>query len=216
MEFEKFIYIVNLLGVIAFAASGVFKGIKYDQDFFGVSMLGIVTSVGGGITRDVLLNRIPLVLINPQDVYLAIITTACIYLPFFLFKDKIRAQFDAKKQMVDKLINIVLITNALGLSLYIYVGARIAMDFNLNTFGIVMMATITAVGGGVIRDILANEIPFILKEDIYALLAVIGGFLYKILIIDFSFTNIQAFIVLFPLILVIRLIVIIKKINLPR
>ena len=79
-----------------------------------------------------------------------------------------------------------------------------------------MMATVTAVGGGVIRDIMSNESPIILKEDIYAVLCVIGGFLYKYMIIDLSIDKIRTTIILFSLVLIIRLIVIFKKLNLPK
>ena len=90
MEFSSFLYISNLIGVIAFAASGVFKGIKHDNDIFGVTLLAIVTAVGGGITRDIMLNIIPNAIINPSDIYLAIITALVIYLPYLFFKKKIK------------------------------------------------------------------------------------------------------------------------------
>lgn len=88
MDFKTFIYLANLLGIISFALSGIFKGIKHDHDLFGVTLLAIITSVGGGVMRDILLNKIPTAIINPQDIYVAIIVTLFIYTPYLLFKPK--------------------------------------------------------------------------------------------------------------------------------
>ncbi|WP_314010214.1 TRIC cation channel family protein [Pseudostreptobacillus hongkongensis] len=215
MDFETFLYIANFFGVLSFAASGVFKGIKHNYDIFGISILAIATAVGGGITRDVMLNNIPNAIVNPHDIYLSIITTLIIYLPYFLFKNKFKNLL-TRQELVNKIKLLVLIFDAVGLSIFIYLGANIAINNNLNTLGIIMMATVTAVGGGVIRDIMSNESPIILKEDIYAVLCVIGGFLYKYMIIDLSIDKIRTTIILFSLVLIIRLIVIFKKLNLPK
>nr|DAD97277.1 MAG TPA: putative membrane protein [Phage sp. ctWVj20] len=215
MEFSTFLYISNFIGVIAFAASGVFKGIKHDNDIFGVTLLAIVTAVGGGITRDIMLNMIPNAIVNPSDIYLAIITALIIYLPYLFFKKKIR-DLMTKREFVETSKTLVLICDAIGLAIFIYIGADKALSQNLNAIAVVIMATVTAVGGGVIRDILANETPFILKEDIYAVLCVIGGYLYKYLIIDLKFKEIETTIFIFSFVLFIRLIVIFKKLNLPK
>ena len=215
MEFSSFLYISNLIGVIAFAASGVFKGIKHDNDIFGVTLLAIVTAVGGGITRDIMLNIIPNAIINPSDIYLAIITALVIYLPYLFFKKKIK-DLMTKKEFVETSKTLVLICDAIGLAIFIYIGADKALSLNLNAIAVVIMATVTAVGGGVIRDILANETPFILKEDIYAVLCVVGGYLYNYFIIDLKFKEIETTIFIFSFVLLIRLIVIFKKLNLPK
>ncbi len=215
MEFSTFLYISNFIGVIAFAASGVFKGIKHDNDIFGVTLLAIVTAVGGGITRDIMLNMIPNAIVNSSDIYLAIITALIIYLPYLFFKKRIR-DLMTKREFVETSKTLVLICDAIGLAIFIYIGADKALSQNLNAIAVVIMATVTAVGGGVIRDILANETPFILKEDIYAVLCVIGGYLYKYLIIDLKFKEIETTIFIFSFVLFIRLIVIFKKLNLPK
>ena len=215
MEFSSFLYISNLIGVIAFAASGVFKGIKHDNDIFGVTLLAIVTAVGGGITRDIMLNIIPNAIINPSDIYLAIITALVIYLPYLFFKKKIK-DLMTKKEFVETSKTLVLICDAIGLAIFIYIGADKALSLNLNAIAVVIMATVTAVGGGVIRDILANETPFILKEDIYDVLCVAGGYLYNYFIINLKFKEIETTLFIFSFVLLIRLIVIFKKLNLPK
>lgn len=215
MDFNTFIYIANFIGVIAFALSGIFKGIKHNQDIFGISLLAIITATGGGILRDMLLNKIPNSIINPHDIYLSLFVTLIIYIPYFFFKNRVKELF-SKKELIEKIKLLVLIFDGIGLSIFIYIGANIGIESNLNTLGVIIMATITSVGGGVIRDILANESPFILKEDIYAILCVIGGFLYKYMIVDLKFNKIETTIFLFTVILIIRLIVIFKKLNLPK
>ena len=215
MEFSSFLYISNLIGVIAFAASGVFKGIKHDNDIFGVTLLAIVTAVGGGITRDIMLNIIPNAIINPSDIYLAIITALVIYLPYLFFKKKIK-DLMTKKEFVETSKTLVLICDAIGLAIFIYIGADKALSLNLNAIAVVIMATVTAVGGGVIRDILANETPFILKEDIYAFLCLAGGYLYNCFIVNLKFKEIETTLFIFSFVLLIRLIVIFKKLNLPK
>ena len=215
MEFSSFLYISNLIGVIAFAASGVLKGIKHDNDIFGATLLAIVTAVGGGITRDIMLNIIPNAIINPSDIYLAIITALVIYLPYLFFKKKIK-DLMTKKEFVETSKTLVLICDAIGLAIFIYIGADKALSLNLNAIAVVIMATVTAVGGGVIRDILANETPFILKEDIYAVLCVVGGYLYNYFIVNLKFKEIETTLFIFSFVLLIRLIVIFKKLNLPK
>lgn len=215
MEFSSFLYISNLIGVIAFSASGIFKGIKHDNDIFGVTLLAIVTAVGGGITRDIMLNIIPNAIINPSDIYLAIITALVIYLPYLFFKKKIK-DLMTKKEFVETSKTLVLICDAIGLAIFIYIGADKALSLNLNAIAVVIMATVTAVGGGVIRDILANETPFILKEDIYAVLCVVGGYLYNYFIVNLKFKEIETTLFIFSFVLLIRLIVIFKKLNLPK
>lgn len=216
MEFESFLYIANFLGIISFAASGVFKGIKHNHDIVGVTFLAMVTATGGGIIRDVLLNEFPSALQNVSDIYLSIITSLVIYIPYLIFKGKILSKMETKKELTETIRYFVLISDAIGLSLFIYIGANIGITHNLNTLGVVMMATITSIGGGIIRDLLANETPIVLKEDVYAILCVIGGYLYKVLIVDFQISRINVVMTLFFLVLIIRLVVIFKKLNLPK
>ena len=80
LEFEIFLIICNYLGTIAFAASGALKGIKYKLDIFGMTLLATMTACGGGIIRDILLNEVPATLINPEGLYISIITTVILYI----------------------------------------------------------------------------------------------------------------------------------------
>lgn len=215
MDLDLFVYIANFIGVVAFSASGVFKGIKHNLDIFGICVLGTITAVGGGITRDILLNKVPNALNDPHDMYVAIITALIIYLPYLLFRPKVQ-KLVSKKSFTELTKVLVQISDSIGLAIFAYVGAKIAIDNGLHTIDIVILSTLTGVGGGVIRDILVNETPFILKEDVYAVLCIIGGFIYKYMLIDLKIPDIQTALIMFHVLLIVRVIIIVKNINLPK
>ena len=200
MFIENFTYVANLIGVIAFAASGVIKGLKHKLDILGVVVLAVMTAVGGGIIRDVLVNKIPNVLIHTQDIVVAIITAILL---FIIMKEYKKSGKSFYKEL--------LVMDAIGLAIFTIIGAKIAINAGFSIITVAIFATITGVGGGVIRDIFVAEIPIILKEDIYAFLCFFGAILYyylpRIFISD---------IVVFAIILIVRLIIIKYKINLPN
>jgi len=161
--------IINFLGIISFSISGMLKGKKHKLDLLGIVVLGTITSVGGGITRDILLNKVPTTLINPNDAYLAIFVSIFSYI---LLHDRVEGN--------RKTARFVRIADAAGLALFTVVGAEKGVEMELGAFGTVLMGTLTGVGGGVIRDMLVREIPFILKEDLYAILCIVGSLIYWI------------------------------------
>ncbi|MEI6855980.1 trimeric intracellular cation channel family protein [Psychrilyobacter sp.] len=201
-----FFEITNYIGVVAFAISGMLKGLKYRLDIFGVIVLSLITALGGGIIRDMLLNEVPVSLINERDAYLAVITAVISYL--FLHN---------KLEGRSRISKLVMISDALGLAAFAIIGAEKGVNAHLGPFSTAVMATLTGVGGGVIRDLLVSEIPFVLKEDLYAVLCAAGGCLYWFLALAdqemIARENLAyaVFIVLF----MIRLIAIKYKLNLP-
>ncbi len=197
---EEFTHITNLIGVIAFAISGVLKGMKYKLDILGIIVLAVMTAVGGGVIRDTLVNKIPNVLINPDDMYVAIITSIIVYILIKKSKNKKRSFYYE-----------LLIMDSIGLAIFTIIGAKIALNANISTVAVGIFATITGVGGGVVRDILVGEIPIVLKEDIYAFLCFVGAVFYV-----YMPKTISSEIIIFSLIVIVRLIVIKYKINLPN
>lgn len=201
-----FFEITNYIGVVAFSISGMLKGLKHRLDIFGVIVLSLVTALGGGIIRDMLLNQVPVSLINERDAYLAVITALISYL--FLHN---------KLEGSKKISRLVMISDALGLAAFAIIGAEKGVNANLGPFSTAVMATLTGVGGGVIRDLLVSEIPFVLKEDLYAVLCVVGGCLYWFLasadqkMLERENLAYAVFVILF----MIRLIAIKYKLNLP-
>lgn len=159
--------VLDIIGVIAFAISGVSKAKKYKLDLFGVITLGIITALGGGIIRDCIVDRIPVMLVNVRDFYIAFFTSLITYYVF-----------SKRRAGLRMLMNIVKISDALGLTVFIIIGANVGIMYHMGLVGTVLLATITSVGGGVIRDMFVRETPFILKEEIYATLCIFGGAVY--------------------------------------
>ncbi|WP_321328913.1 trimeric intracellular cation channel family protein [uncultured Ilyobacter sp.] len=159
------IEVLNTLGIVAFSVSGALKGEKHKLDIFGIVVLGVITAVGGGIIRDVVLNQVPDSIIQERDAYLAVFIAIVSYI---VYHDKLEG----------KLSNIIKVSDAAGLAAFTVIGAQKGLGNDLGLLGFSIMATLTGVGGGVLRDMLVNEIPFILKEDVYAFLCLIGGGVY--------------------------------------
>ncbi|MCF0215787.1 MAG: trimeric intracellular cation channel family protein [Fibrobacteraceae bacterium] len=163
--------VLDILGTFAFAISGAEKAVRYRLDWLGLIVLATVTGVGGGILRDVMLGTTPPVaLTNP--IYIPI----CIIGAFFYL---------ALCKKIRKIRNLILIADALGLGFFTAVGAAKADALAAGPYSVILFASITAAGGGLIRDVLVSEIPQVLKSDFYATAAIIGGILFYAL----DFTN---------------------------
>lgn len=157
----QIIHFLDLLGTCVFAISGGQKAARKNLDYLGVFVLALMTGVGGGVVRDVLLGCSPPTAFQ-EEIYLvccfvgAVLVIVCI-------KDVLRRW------------NRVLIADAIGLGIFAVIGTTKALDYGLGPIGSVMMGALTAAGGGAIRDICAGEIPEVLKGDFYASVALIGG-----------------------------------------
>jgi len=157
---------LDLLGTFAFAITGAFKAAERELDWFGAIALACVTGVCGGIMRDALLgNTPPLALQKP--VYIIV----CIFAAILVIM--------AQKKILSHWI-FVRIADAIGLGAFTAIGAIHAENANAGGVAIVGLAVLTAVGGGMLRDVLAGEIPQVLKSEIYATAALIGGLFFWI------------------------------------
>ncbi|MBN1469670.1 MAG: trimeric intracellular cation channel family protein [Fusobacteriaceae bacterium] len=195
--------LLNIIGVIAFSLSGVLKGLKHQLDIFGIIVLGTITATGGGIIRDILLNRTPRTIVNEGDIYLSIVISIIGYLI---------------AHNLHSLGKLIAITDALGLAVFVIIGAEAAFTSNekIGLMGTALMATLTGVGGGIIRDSLVREVPIVLKEDLYATLCIVGGMLYYVFKV---YTKIPEQIYsngIILLIFILRIIAIKYKLSLPR
>jgi len=155
------IYILDIFGTFVFAVSGAFKAARHELDLLGVLVLAIATGVGGGIIRDVTLGYTPPAAF--QDEFYLIV---CVMggLVVFFAAGKIAPRWDC-----------VMFADAVGLSVFAAIGAAKAQMYDLGGIGIIMMAAITATGGGLIRDVLVREIPAVLRADFYATATLLGG-----------------------------------------
>jgi uncharacterized membrane protein YeiH len=198
---SEIIYTLDLLGTVAFAASGALAGVRRRMDLLGVVVLGIVTATGGGVMRDVLLNDTPpFCFKNELYLYLAVIASIVVFLTPRSFQRMNRA---------------MLILDALGLGTFLVIGTSKALNFHLGFMGAVIMGVMTATCGGLVRDLLSNEIPLILQREIYASACVAGGaLLYSLHMADVpSAVNLTISAVT---VILIRLAALIKGWQLPR
>ncbi|MEO2068733.1 MAG: trimeric intracellular cation channel family protein [Desulfurobacteriaceae bacterium] len=195
--------VLNAIGLFSFAASGVFKGINKNLDLLGVITLGFLTALGGGITRDLIVNRVPMAFTGCKDLlitFCGIAFTLIIYIAF-------RKDFSTKK--------VIKYFDAIGLAAFSVTGFLVGTESNINYFGVILLGLITGAGGGVISDILTREIPFILKEDFYASCSIIGGIIFITLKeLDFSLEVASFFSLL--IILIVRILAIEKGWHLPK
>jgi len=154
--------VMNAIGLVGFAFVGAAKAIEERYDVFGVTVVGVMTALGGGTTRDLLLNRVPNSLQSPGEVALSLLgVAAAVLLVHFLD--------DGHQHPV------VLTADAIGLAAFTTTGALLGHRAGLPVFAVVALATVNAAGGGAISDLLLGRTPFILREDFYASCAVIGG-----------------------------------------
>ncbi|BDD41312.1 trimeric intracellular cation channel family protein [Streptococcus ruminantium] len=212
MEFDLFLMICNYIGTIAFAVSGAVKGIKKKLDIFGISLLSVITAVGGGIIRDTIANRIPTALTDPAAIYLSIGVAIIMYIIVINLKQ----DEPLDKRRLHLLSQINLIFDAIGLAIFALIGASTGVALQLNAMTSGILAVLTGVGGGIARDLLVNETPIVLKEDVYAVLALFSGILYHLCVVNWHLPQIPTFISIFMIALIIRLLVIKYKVNLPN
>ncbi|ELZ83385.1 trimeric intracellular cation channel family protein [Haloferax sp. Atlit-6N] len=155
--------VMNVVGLLAFAVAGALKAAEAGLDVFGVSVLGIVTALGGGTTRDVLVDRLPASLAATWDMSVALVGVGLAIVLIHSIEGRVRDH------------PAFLTTDAVGLSAFAATGALVGVDAGVTSFGVVILATITAVGGGSIADILIGRVPVVLRDDFYATPAVVGG-----------------------------------------
>lgn len=201
-------YMFDMIGTIAFAVSGALVGVARKMDIFGMAVLALATAIGGGIVRDVLLGYFPPN--SLRNVVYVTVVLAVTVIVFLIYNSRYR-----KHAMGPRSRASYLLADALGLASFTVTGASAGFKLypELPIF-IVLLGTITAVGGGIIRDMLAQRIPSVLKEDVYALPSIIGGIVYYLMLTSSwaSMAVYGAFIV----VLVIRLLAIKYNWSLPK
>ncbi|QJW90669.1 trimeric intracellular cation channel family protein [Spirosoma taeanense] len=158
---------IDLLGTFVFAISGIKLASGKQLDWFGAYLIGLVTATGGGTVRDLLLDVTPFWMTDSTY----FLTTGAALLATLLFKEKLF-----------KWPNTLFLFDTIGLGLFTIVGISKSIEMNLPFWVCIVMGTITGSIGGVIRDVLLNEVPLLLRKDIYALACVVGGFVYFVCI----------------------------------
>jgi uncharacterized membrane protein YeiH len=176
---------MNALGLVAFAIVGSLKAAEEEFDVLGVATLGVLTALGGGATRDVLVGRVPAMLRSTTDVAFALLGVALALLLATRIAPSRRQSRALAPLSAAPLTShvgkrplehpIVTVPDAVGLAAFATTGALVGHAAGVSAFGVVVLGTITGVGGGLISDVLLRRVPFVLTEDFYATCAVAGS-----------------------------------------
>ena len=158
-------FIADVIGIIAFAISGYIVAVRNELDLLGILISSFLTALGGGILRDVTLDTTPFTFREyyPASTVLVVLFLAII---FKLYK---------KQEIEQKLFFVI--SDTIGLVAFSITGALLALDASFNIFGVVILSFLTAVGGGLTRDILINKVPAVLVTDFYGSIALLVALL---------------------------------------
>lgn len=168
--------IINIIGTAAFTLSGYLVGVRKRLDVLGVLTTSLLTAIGGGLMRDVMVGRTPLVF-TQNDALITIFIT-------LLLCGLLKVQYQQQRFLA----TLFLLTDSLGLVAFTITGVQIGLALDLNLFGVVSLGFVTAVGGGIVRDVMVNDIPMILRKDFYGTVSVIVG-LFMFMLHHFDWIN---------------------------
>lgn len=205
---EIFVKVLELIGTVAFAASGALIAMRKHMDLLGVIVLGVVTAIGGGILRDLILGITPpLAFRDPTCAIVAIATAIVLFIPW------VRHKLMHNTRLFDA---VLLVMDSVGLGVFTVMGIWNALSFSpdRSTFLLVFVGVLTGVGGGVIRDVLAGDMPYILVKHIYACASLLGAITCALL--WRCLPQYAAMLIAIVLVLVIRLLSAYFRWNLPR
>ncbi|MBN2106362.1 MAG: trimeric intracellular cation channel family protein [Deltaproteobacteria bacterium] len=154
---------LDLVGTFAFAITGCFKAIKHELDILGLFILGLMTGIGGGIVRDSILGVPPVALTTNLHFSICLLAALVSYVSY---------------KHIAVRWNIILLVDAIGLGVFTAIGCAKAASHGFGFFGVVSLGVITAIGGGIIRDVLVSEVSEVLKSGFYATASILGAVVY--------------------------------------
>ena len=194
--------LAEYIGIIAFATSGFFVAVRNNLDLLGVLIATFLTALGGGIIRDIAVDKVPFTFSHNYPALIVI----TVLLLLILFKFHKRNSIENKAFFI--------LSDSIGLISFSISGALIGLQSDFNLTGVLTMAFITAVGGGIARDVIINEVPFVLKTGFYGTISLlIGMVLYLLNLYDLiSFVNIS---ILFIATLTLRIVAVYRKWSIP-
>jgi len=194
-------YIIDILGTIAFAISGVLVALNKRMDAFGILIIAFVTAVGGGTLRDVLIGETPVSWMKDMT-FIYVVIASTIFAVVFRSK-------------IDYLRKSLFLFDTIGIGLYTVVGVEKGISAGLHPIICIFLGTMSACFGGVIRDILCNEIPVIFRKEVYATACILGGVTY-FAVIKLPIASDFVFVIAGAVVITVRLIAVKFKISLPN
>ncbi len=169
LSIQTLVYALDLFGTMAFAVTGAFKAIEHKADIVGIIILATITGVAGGTLRDIILGKFPPNSLS--DPWYVVITASTAVAIFFLYPK------------IQKHWNLFLKFDALGLGVFTIIGATFAYHiFGMNFLAIALSGMLTAVGGGILRDVFVNEVPIVFVKELYASASFVGVLAFYILL----------------------------------
>ena len=163
------LYMIDLFGTAIFAISGVLLAGRLKMDPFGVVVLGSVTAIGGGTIRDMTLGATPVFWVI-NNTYLWVILITCVVTMLLVRRPKRLAWW------------VLPVCDAIGLAVFVGIGVEKALAYNASSMVAVIMGVITGCGGGIIRDVLAREVPMVLRSEVYATACILGGVCHTVVL----------------------------------
>ena len=194
-----FTTLIDYIGTFAFAISGIRMAAAKKFDWFGAYVVGLVTAVGGGTIRDLLLSQTPFWMLQPS--YLIVTGFALLVVIIF------------GKQLI-KMNTTMFLFDAIGLGLFTVVGYEKSLAAGFPIWVNIIMGTLTGAAGGILRDTLINEVPLIFRKDVYATACILGGFIFFICQ-EINLTNAICEILSASSVILIRIWAVRKSANLP-
>lgn len=209
---DTMLLVLELIGTCAFAISGAVLGITKRFDIFGVIFSGIITALGGGTIRDILLGNLPPAMFR-NYIYLIFAVATCLLT--FIVASILKNKFSENIVLIDKVNNIF---DAIGLGVFTIVGMNVAIrnGFVHNFFFVVFLGMTTGCGGGILRDVIVSEVPFVLKKRVYAVASIVGGIVYYLMYITFDQSAVLSAVVGISLIFILRILASVFKWDLPK
>lgn len=198
---NHFLYIIDILGTVSFAVSGAFLAMEKKLDPFGVLVLAFVTALGGGTLRDIMIGNLPVSWLTNSTATIVIFFSAIVTMFFGRY--------------LKHLTTALFLFDALGLGLFTVVGIKLGIEKNFSIGVCITLGTITACFGGVVRDVLLNNIPLLFRKEIYAMACIAGGLIYFLLRqmnMDADLVTILCILLIF----IIRVIAVRYRISLPQ
>lgn len=163
----NFLFVIDILGTFAFAVSGAFLAMQKRLDPFGVLVLSFVTAIGGGTLRDIMIGNLPVNWLQNETGIIVILIAA------------VTTMFFGKYPR--HLTSALFLFDALGIGLFTIIGIELALEKGFSPGVCIALGTVTACFGGVLRDVLLNEVPLVFRKEIYALACIAGGVIYLFL-----------------------------------
>ena len=207
---QLFFLILELIGIVSFAVSGAIASIDEEMDIFGVLFLSITTCFGGGMMRDVLIDRTPSFFTSFLHIICAVTTAVLVFILAAIFKRR----YIKNERAVEAINNYF---DAVGLGVFAVMGTKICIEAGFDSpLVAISLGMITSVGGGMIRDLCLRKIPFVFNKRVYAVASLVGASVYYVILKTTTAPEFVPLLLGVIAVVAIRVLAILLKLNMPK